>query len=78
MKRTALAFLLLSLSRLVVQAEIKPVVHYNFGKAGNVTYAATPAVLHPAVGSGELRAVGQPVFYADAPADKKLKGEGSI
>lgn len=78
MKRTALAFLLLSLSRLVAQAEIKPVVHYNFGKAGNVTYAATPTVLHPAVGRGELRSAGQPVFYADAPADRKLKGEGSI
>ena len=25
-----------------------------------------------------LKAVGRPVFYADAPGDKKMKGEGSI
>lgn len=60
------------------RAAITPVLHYNFGKAGNVTYASAPQILKPATGTGELHATGHPVFYADAPGDRKLKGEGSI
>lgn len=61
-----------------VRAAVTPVLHYNFGKAGNVTYAAAPQILKPTSGAGELRATGHPVYYADAPGDRKLKGEGSI
>lgn len=59
-------------------AKVKPVIHYNFGKAGNVTYASAPERLDPVAGKEQLIAVGRPVFYADAPGDKKMKGEGGI
>ena len=76
-KKMTLAVAGISLS-LFAEAKIKPVVHYNFGKSGNVTYAVAPDKLAPVVGKGELVAVGRPVFYADAPGDKKMKGEGGI
>ncbi len=71
---------LLSLLSIIIsaRADVKPVAHYNFGKAGNVTYAAAPDEIKPCAGSEVLKAVGRPVFYADAPGDKKMKGEGSI
>lgn len=28
-------------------AKVKPIVHYNFGKAGNVTYAVAPEEVTP-------------------------------
>lgn len=59
-------------------AKVKPVVHYNFGRVGNVTYAATPERIAPIAGKDNLSAVGHPVFYADAPMEKALKGEGAI
>lgn len=59
-------------------AKIKPVVHYNFGKSGNVTYAVAPEELKPQKGNGALKAIGRPLFYADAPSDKASKGEGAI
>ena len=37
-KKMTLAVAGISLS-LFAEAKIKPVVHYNFGKSGNVTYA---------------------------------------
>lgn len=37
-----------------------------------------PERLEPVTGKGSLVAVGRPVFYADAPGDKKMKGEGGI
>lgn len=61
-----------------LNAKVKPVVHYNFGKSGNVTYAVAPEKLKPLKGTEMLTAVGKPVFYADAPGDKKMKGEGGI
>lgn len=63
---------------LLAGAKVKPVIHYNFGKAGNVTYASAPERLDPIAGKGQLEAVGRPVFYADAPGSKKMKGEGAI
>ena len=63
---------------LSASAKVNPVWHYNFGKAGNVTYASAPEQISPSVGKGALAAVGNPVFYADAPGDKKLRGEGGI
>ncbi|MGN1265622.1 MAG: LamG domain-containing protein [Muribaculaceae bacterium] len=59
-------------------AKVKTVVHYNFGKAGNVTYAVAPEKISPVAGTGELTAVGRPVFYADAPSDKAAKGHGGL
>ena len=64
-KRMTLAVAGVSLS-LFAEAKIKPVVHYNFGKSGNVTYAVAPDKLTPVVGKGELVAVGRPVFYAES------------
>lgn len=77
MKRTFLLLGFLGVCALA-GAKVKPIVHYNFGKSGNVTYASTPEQLSPIVGKGQLEAVGRPVFYADAPGDKKMKGEGGI
>lgn len=62
----------------VAGAKVKTVVHYHFGKSGNVTYAVAPDAVKPVTGTGELKAVGRPVFYADAPGEKKMKGEGSL
>ncbi|WP_300726775.1 LamG-like jellyroll fold domain-containing protein [uncultured Rikenella sp.] len=62
----------------VARGAVTPVLHYNFGKAGNVTYAVAPRAVRSSTGGGELLVVGQPVFYADAPGDRKMKGEGSI
>lgn len=59
-------------------AKVKPVAHYNFGRSGNVSFASAPDQLTPEVGKGALTAVGSPLFYADAPKDKAMKGEGSI
>ncbi|MGM9803185.1 MAG: LamG-like jellyroll fold domain-containing protein, partial [Muribaculaceae bacterium] len=69
----ALVFLSISAT-----SKVKTIVHYNFGKAGNVTYAVAPEKLTPVAGTGELSAVGRPVFYADAPSDKAAKGHGAI
>ena len=63
----------LTTSCLLAEAKVKPIVHYNFGKSGNVTYAVAPERLEPVTGKGSLVAVGRPVFYADAPGDKKMK-----
>lgn len=77
MKKIALTTILIG-ACLFAEAKVKPVIHYNFGKAGNVTYAVAPEKLLPVTGKGELTATGRPVFYADAPGDKKMKGEGGI
>ena len=70
--------IIFALFSLYASGKIKPVLHYNFGKAGNVTYAVAPGQIRPVVGENVLQAVGKPVFYADAPGDKKLRGEGGI
>jgi hypothetical protein len=55
------------------------VAHYNMGRSGAVTYATSSEVLTDLSGHGyHLKRNGQPVFFADAPADKKLNGEGSV
>lgn len=69
-KRTTLTVALAILC-FFAEAKVKPVVHYNFGKSGNVTYAVAPDKLKPIAGTGELAAMGRPVFYADAPGNKK-------
>ncbi|MFC0772959.1 LamG-like jellyroll fold domain-containing protein [Terrimonas alba] len=54
------------------------ILHYNFGRAGAVTYANGPDKIFSVNGTNQLKKSGQPVFFADAPADEKLNGEGSI
>ena len=54
------------------------ILHYNFGWAAAVTYANGPDKIFSVNGTNQLKKSGQPVFFADAPADKKLNGEGSI
>ncbi|WP_162946556.1 LamG domain-containing protein [Chitinophaga barathri] len=54
-------------------------IHYNMGRAGAVTYATAPDTLWPASGPRlALKRKGQPLFFADAPAEKKLAGEGAV
>ncbi|WP_316753111.1 LamG-like jellyroll fold domain-containing protein [Pedobacter gandavensis] len=53
--------------------------HYNMGRSGAISYASSPDLLKDLSGKGhDLKRNGQPVFFADAPADKKLNGEGAI
>jgi hypothetical protein len=75
---TILLVLLTSITE-SVRAQQPPLVQYNFGRAGAVTYAITPDSLIPAAGiKVPLKRRNQPVFFADAPADKKLAGEGAV
>lgn len=61
------------------KAQQTVVAHYNMGRSGAVTYATSPEILKDLSGLGhDLKRSGQPVFFADAPADKKLNGEGAI
>ncbi|WP_205687029.1 LamG-like jellyroll fold domain-containing protein [Chitinophaga rhizosphaerae] len=60
-------------------AQQAPAFQYNMGRAGAVTYATAPDSLWPMGGTGNaLKRKGQPLFFADAPADKKLAGEGAV
>lgn len=65
-------------SGIYAEAKVSPVIHYNFGRVGNVTYAVAPDEIKSLKGNAVLKSVGQPVFYADAPGDKKMRGEGGI
>ena len=49
-KRTTLIVALAVLC-FFADAKVKPVVHYNFGKSGNVTYAVVPDKLKPVTGT---------------------------
>ena len=62
-----------------VKAQQKVLAHYNMGHSGEISYATSPDLLKDLSGSGyDLKRNGQPVFFADAPADKKMNGEGAI
>lgn len=76
--KKAIIFVLCGLLGGTVHAKVKPVVHYNFGKAGNVSFAVAPEKVVSMKGTGELLSVGRPLFYADAPSDKAAKGQGCI
>lgn len=76
--KTFYLFIFTLCSVVYTQAKVHPVVHYNFGKAGNVTYAIAPDEISPQRGEGKLLATGRPVFFADAPGEKAMKGDGSI
>lgn len=59
-------------------AKVKPVVHFNFGKSGNVTFAVAPESIKSDKGSFTLSRIGRPLFYADAPAEKARQGDGAL
>ncbi|WP_316791150.1 LamG-like jellyroll fold domain-containing protein [Pedobacter frigoris] len=62
-----------------VQAQQVVTAHYNMGRSGQISYATSPDVLKDLSNQGhDLKRGGTPVFFADAPADKKMNGEGSI
>jgi hypothetical protein len=60
------------------QAQPEVVAHFNFGRTGNITFSAAQAEISDPFSRVKLRAIGQPVFYADAPSHKAQSGEGSI
>lgn len=74
------SFLLLmtAFTGIKASAEIEVIADYHFGKAGNVTYAQAPEELSPLTGNLKIKSVGKPLFFADAPDEKRLKGEGSV
>lgn len=77
--RTVILLVLSTFTTVNVNGQQTPVVHYNLGRAGAVTYAITPDSLMPSAGAKvPLKRKDQPVFFADAPADKKLAGEGAV
>ncbi len=78
MKPYLFTSLFLALASLSAQAAVKPIVTYDFGRSGNVTYAQAPESIVSPNNGPSLSAVGKPVFYADAPADQAIRGEGSI
>jgi hypothetical protein len=78
MKKAVLLMIVLGMFNAYSQKKFKTIIHYNFGKSGNVSFAIAPESIQPITGTGNLKAVGRPVFYADAPSQKAIKGEGSI
>ncbi|MGV8095400.1 MAG: hypothetical protein AB2L24_26405 [Mangrovibacterium sp.] len=78
MKKHTLLVILFLLTVLSLQGKVRPVAHYHFGRSGNVTYAIAPDVISSLIGSNKLTVSGKPVFYADAPGERVLKGEGSV
>ncbi len=77
MKRAILLTTFLSLW-FVSEAKIKVVSYYNFGKAGNITYSSAPSEVYAEDSKTKLQATGRPIFNAEAPYGKGLKGDGSI
>lgn len=60
-------------------AQQKILAYYNTGKTGSITFEASPDTLRDLSGNGyNLHKQGAPLFFADAPPDKRLKGEGSV
>ena len=78
MKTILLPLVTALLGSLTAQAKVTPLAHYNFGRAGNVTYAVAPETIQARNDTSALKAVGKPLFYADAPAARVLQGEGGI
>lgn len=79
MMKTTGIMMALAASVITVSAQQRPAMHYNMGRAGAVTYATAPDTLWPVAGQRlALKRKGQPLFFADAPAEKKLAGEGAV
>ncbi len=77
MKRTILLIAFLSIW-FASSAKIKVVSYINFGKTGNITYAAAPAEVYSEDSKLKLQATGSPLFNAEAPFGKALNGDGCI
>ncbi|HEY4208684.1 MAG TPA: hypothetical protein VGM31_17780, partial [Puia sp.] len=59
--------------------QLKPLARYNTGNSGSITFAEPAGVLKDLSGNAhDLHRSGAPLFFADAPADRRLAGEGSI
>ncbi len=78
MIKKTICLLALSILCTASQAEVETILHYNLGKSGNITYAAAPEEIPPVTGAESLISVGKPVFFADAPENKRKLGEGGI
>ncbi|MEN6455468.1 MAG: LamG-like jellyroll fold domain-containing protein [Prolixibacteraceae bacterium] len=76
MKKILILFVMLN--SINIQAKTKVIVHFNFGRVGNISYAAVPNEITDTNSGVKIKAIGHPVFYADAPDEKANKGEGSI
>lgn len=59
-------------------AQIKVISHLNFGKTGNISYVSAPSEVYSSDSKIKLKSVGDPVFNAEAPMGKALKGDGCI
>jgi hypothetical protein len=77
MKKSVLLITFISLC-VVSEAKVKVISHYNFGQSGNITFASAPAEVCAEVSKLKLQATGHPLFNAEAPLGKALKGDGSI
>ncbi|NLU93074.1 LamG domain-containing protein [Chitinophaga sp. Ak27] len=78
MKKIYISTALTALSA-VVSAQESGTLYYNFGRAGAITYATGPDSLLQTRGDRVvLKRKGQPLFFADAPAERKLQGEGAL
>ena len=75
MIKKTICLLALSILCTASQAEVETILHYNLGKSGNITYAAAPEEIPPVTGAESLISVGKPVFFADAPENKRKLGE---
>lgn len=78
MNKIFLSLAVALLGSLPAPAKVSPLAHYNFGRAGNVTYAVAPETVKAQDDADSLKAIGKPLFYADAPPAKVLLGEGGI
>lgn len=77
--KTVLCFLFSIFIDISAQSQQLVKAYFNTGKAGAVTFAAAPDLLIDLGGQGnDLKKKGSALFFADAPADKRLKGEGSV
>ncbi len=77
--KMTLYFFLIVFCHFSAYSQQKVKAYFNMGKIGTITFAAAPNELKDLSGHGyNLQRIGTPLFFADAPVDKKLKGEGSL
>lgn len=78
MKKFFCLFSIIILSGSGISAKVQEKVRFNFGKSGNITFAAAPASVEAVSGGFKVEAKGSPLYFVDAPGRKRLAGEGSI
>ncbi|MDP8218466.1 MAG: LamG-like jellyroll fold domain-containing protein, partial [Candidatus Theseobacter exili] len=77
LKRTFIFLMLLSLWG-ATSAKVKVTAHLNFGKTGNISFVSAPSEVYSSDSKIKLKSMGDPVFNAEAPMGKALKGDGCI